>query len=155
MVLKNAQLTSGESSSPHAQPFSAQTLDPALDQSDHDDMDQIPEHLLLGGLPVKVELEEGVDGAACGATSPDGVKMMLEHDRVPMTPPRNFPELSVKQEGDEDPEGELEDDKDDETGLPVKAEDMKESGWACEEQGLAEQLLVKMEEEEGGKLWLG
>ncbi len=99
--------------------------------------------LIAGGLPVKVELEEGDYNRVQNSDS---------GDRVQITPPHN-----VKQEGSLDHQAEPAEDGDSggQTGLPVKAEDMKESGWVCEQQGLAEQLLVKMEEEEGGKLWLG
>ncbi len=101
--------------------------------------------LIAGGLPVKVELEEGdysrVQNSDC--------------DRVQITPPQHI--VPVKQEGSADhlAQQAAEDRDSGQTGLPVKAEDMKESGWMCEQQGLAEQLLVKMEEEEGGKIWLG
>ncbi len=147
--VKNTQLSTGGSSSPSPRRTSEQpddALDEKPEHSDNDDTDHIiPEHVLIaGGLPVKVELEEGdynrVQNSDC--------------DRVQITPQHSVP---VKQEGNLDHQAEPAEDGSDsgQTGLPVKAEDMKESGWMCEQQGLAEQLLVKMEEEEGGKNWLG
>ncbi len=148
--MKNAQLSAGGSTSPSPRRASEQpddALDEKPEHSDNDDTDHIiPEHMLIaGGLPVKVELEEGdynrVQNTDC--------------DRVQITPQQHS--VPVKQEGSVDHQAEAVEDGDSgQIGLPVKAEDMKESaGWMCEQQGLAEQLLVKMEEEEGGKIWLG
>ncbi len=149
--VKNTQLSSGDSSSPSPRRRASEQPDDALDEkpehSDNDDTDHIiPEHMLIaGGLPVKVELEEGDYNRVQNADSGDRVQITPEQHSVP-----------VKQEGSLDHQAEPAEDGDSgQTGLPVKAEDMKESGWMCEQQGLAEQLLVKMEEEEGGKLWLG
>jgi hypothetical protein len=148
--VKNTQLSTGDSSSPSLRRRASEQPDDAPDEkpehSDNDDTDHIiPEHMLIaGGLPVKVELEEGdynrVQNTDC--------------DRVQITPQQHS--VPVKQEGSVDHQAEAVEDGDSgQIGLPVKAEDMKESGWMCEQQGLAEQLLVKMEEEEGGKIWLG
>jgi hypothetical protein len=147
--MKNAQLSTGDSSSPSPRRPSEQQPDDALDEkpehSDNDDTDHIiPEHMLIaGGLPVKVELEEG---------DYNRVQNTDSGDRVQITPQHSVP---VKQEGSLDHQPAQDGSSEGQTGLPVKAEDMKESGWMCEQQGLAEQLLVKMEEEEGGKHWLG
>ncbi len=145
--MKNTQLSTGDNSSPSPRRRASEQPDDALDEkpehSDNDDTDHIiPEHMLIaGGLPVKVELEEGDYNRVQNTDS----------GRVQITPQTSVP---VKQEGSVDHQP-AEDGDSGQTGLPVKAEDMKESGWMCEQQGLAEQLLVKMEEEEGGKLWLG